>query len=73
MADTIVPTFAISSPRRDEGMAESALLGESPAFSVAPGDWTCFELQQSGLSTSAGRGSSDIVESPTTLASMKEW
>ena len=61
IADTMVPTFAISSPRPDRGFEEAAF------FSVAPGDCTCPELQQSGLGRSLGTGSSDMVGSPPFL------
>jgi hypothetical protein len=54
IADTMVPTLAISSPRPDRGLDDPAL------FSVAPGDCLGVVPQQSGLRTSPGTGSSDM-------------
>ncbi len=59
IAETIVPTFAISSPRPVSGFVEPA---DSPP-SAAPGDCGCFEFQQSGLGAPPGTDSSDMFDS----------
>jgi hypothetical protein len=57
IAETIVPTLAISSPRPESGFAEP----EDSSLTAAPGDCGCFELQQSGFGTSPGTDSSDMA------------
>jgi hypothetical protein len=57
IAETIVPTLAISSPRPESGFVEPA----DSELSAAPGGCGCFELQQSGFGTSPRTGTSDMV------------
>ena len=60
IADTIVPTLAISSPRPESGLDDRSLLARPPLSSVAHGDFVGVVPQQSGLGTSLGTGSSGM-------------